>query len=218
MSTRRDLLAGFGVAAGAASWPIVTQIIVIPRLPLVTFEFDGPGPDIGSDLPAPAGRSLSPTIGQTQGPFYAHKSPRRRDIRDGFAGDSALIVAGYVVDTRGAPLPGYVLDFWQTDAAAQYDAAGYRYRGHQYSDRQGRFELITIAPRPYSAGGLSRTAHIHVKVQGPGTPMLTTQLYLPELSDLNATDSIYDPSLLMTESGGTGSVRQLRYDFVVASS
>lgn len=219
MSTRRDLLAGFGVAAGSVAWPIATLLAATARFPLVAFEFDGPGPDVEATLSlSQANGALAPTIGQTQGPFYTPRSPRRRDIRDAFPGDSALIVTGYVLDTRGRPLAGHVLDFWQTDDAARYDGAGYRYRGHQYTDRRGRFELITIAPRPYTAGGQWRTAHVHVKVQGPGAPILTTQIYLPELSELNAVDSVFDPSLAMAESGSQDGARRLRYDFVLADA
>ena len=41
-----------------------------------------------------------------------------------------------------------------------------------------------------------RTRHIHVKVQAPGEPILTTQLFFPG-EERNASDGIYDDSLLM---------------------
>lgn len=219
MSTRRDLLAGFGVAAGAAALPLSTEVYHVLTDPKVEFQFGPPGPDIERAIsPRLAIEPLRPTLGQIQGPFYAWRSPRRRDIRDTYPGDTTLVLEGYVLDTSGRPLPGYVLDFWQTDETARYDNAGYRYRGHQFTDRQGRFELLTVAPRPYSAGGQWRTAHIHAKAQGPGTRMLTTQLYFPDLADLNAMDPIFDPSLVLAESGSSGSVRRLRFDFILAEA
>ncbi len=45
----------------------------------------------------------------------------------------------------------------------------------QFADASGRFSLETIVPGAY--GG--RTRHIHVKVQAPDSPVLTTQLYFP---------------------------------------
>jgi hypothetical protein len=149
MSTRRDLLAGFGVAAGAVSLRLATEIYHALTDPKVEFGFGSVGPDIERELPlVSANESLSSTLGQTQGPFYAWRSPRRRDIRDAYPGDSTLVLEGYVLDTRGRRLPGYVLDFWQTDETARYDAAGYRYRGHQFTDRQGRFQAGAHRFRP----------------------------------------------------------------------
>ncbi len=41
--------------------------------------------------------------------------------------------------------------------------------------RQGRYTLETIVPGEYPG----RTQHIHVKVQAPNGPILTTQIYFP---------------------------------------
>lgn len=53
-----------------------------------------------------------------------------------------------------------------------------------------------------------RTRHIHVKVQAPGEPILTTQLFFPG-EERNASDGIYDDSLLLrivqAADGSTGS-------------
>ncbi len=69
---------------------------------------------------------------------------------------------------------------------------GYRLRGHQIADDEGRFELETIVPGLYPG----RTRHIHVIVRAPNGPVLTTQLYFPE-EPANATDGIFDPALVM---------------------
>jgi protocatechuate 3,4-dioxygenase beta subunit len=64
------------------------------------------------------------------------------------------------------------LDFWQADVNGAYDNVGFRFRGHQFTNAQGAFALTTIVPGLYPG----RTRHIHVKMQAPGRPVLTTQL------------------------------------------
>jgi MFS family permease len=68
---------------------------------------------------------------------------------------------------------------------------------------RGAFRLETIVPGLYPG----RTRHIHVKVQAPGEPILTTQLFFPG-EERNASDGIYDDSLLMrieeAADGNTG--------------
>jgi protocatechuate 3,4-dioxygenase beta subunit len=56
-----------------------------------------------------------------------------------------------------------------------------------------------------------RTRHIHVKVQAPGQPVLTTQLYFPG-EPRNQQDGIYAEALLLDEyadaaGGKTGAFR-----------
>jgi protocatechuate 3,4-dioxygenase beta subunit len=88
-----------------------------------------------------------------------------------------LILVGYVLDQNCNPLPNAWLDFWQTDARGEYDNEGYRLRGHQYTDAQGRYSLDTVLPGLY----LSRPIeHIHVKVQPQGGEVVTSQLYFPD--------------------------------------
>jgi protocatechuate 3,4-dioxygenase beta subunit len=114
-----------------------------------------------------------------------------------------------VVDTQCRPVRGALLDFWQADAAGQYDNEGYRLRGHQFADGRGRFALRTVVPGLYPG----RTRHIHVKVQRPHGKILTTQLYFPG-EPRNRTDGIFDNSLLMdVRSAGAG--RRARFRFVL---
>ena len=58
-----------------------------------------------------------------------------------------------------------------------------------------------------------RTRHIHVKMQAPGEPILTTQLFFPGEAG-NASDGIFDASLLMQiTEGSEGNVG--RFNFVL---
>jgi protocatechuate 3,4-dioxygenase beta subunit len=101
-------------------------------------------------------------------------------------------VTGYVYSTDCQPVANALLDFWQCDDAGVYDNIGYTLRGHQFTDAEGRYELTTIMPGIYTG----RTRHIHVKVQEPDQPVLTSQLYFPDVPQ-NASDGIFDPSLVM---------------------
>jgi len=143
---------------------------------------------------------------QTEGPYYTPDTPRRSSLlEDGVRGER-LVVAGLVIDTACRPIGRALLDFWQADAAGEYDNAGFRLRGHQFTDGHGRFRLETVVPGVYPG----RTRHIHVKAQRPGGDVLTTQLYFPG-EPANAGDGLFDEALLMDVRGGRG-----RFTFVLA--
>jgi protocatechuate 3,4-dioxygenase beta subunit len=147
-----------------------------------------------------------PTPAQTEGPYFTPDSPERASLLEaGMAGDR-LTVAGTVLATDCRPLRRALLDFWQADADGRYDNQGYRLRGHQFTDAAGRFRLDTVVPGLYPG----RTRHIHVKVQAPDGPVLTTQLYFPGEA-ANAGDGIFREELLLTMDGD----RQASFTFVL---
>lgn len=135
---------------------------------------------------------LDETLAQTEGPFFTPDSPERSSLREPDIAGTKLTLAGFVYTTDCQPLPGALLDFWQADDAGVYDNEGYRLRGHQLTDDDGRFALETILPGLYSG----RTRHIHVKAQAPDQPVLTTQLYFPDEPE-NERDGIFDPALVV---------------------
>jgi protocatechuate 3,4-dioxygenase beta subunit len=141
------------------------------------------------------------TIAQTEGPFFKARSPLRASlIEPGMAGER-LHLTGRVLSRSCRPVAGAMLEFWQADAAGRYDNAGFRLRGHQFADQEGRFELTTILPARYPG----RTPHIHVKVAAPGRVPLTTQLYFPGEPG-NARDGLWRREL---------EIREGRFDFVL---
>jgi protocatechuate 3,4-dioxygenase beta subunit len=157
------------------------------------------------------GEKPVPTPAQTPGPFYTPDSPRRSSLIEPGASGERLVLAGYVLSPRCTPVANALLDFWHCDAAGDYDNRGYRYRGHLFTDAQGRYRLETIMPGEYPG----RTRHIHVKVQAPGSPVLTTQLYFPD-EPRNRSDWIYRPELTMQVSR-MDSRRDAWFDFVVSA-
>lgn len=218
MSNRRNLLLSIGAVLGVG-------FVSIRRADrwhgeILTAEAGGTGAPVErlSERFPVACTPGTVTAQQTEGPFYTPKTPHRRDIRDPDAQAPALVVTGRVLDLHCRPIAGAVLDFWQTGDDGNYDQHGYGYRGHQYTDSAGRFELVTVRPRSYTAMSALRCPHIHVKVRGRDTPLLTTQLYLPDEEEANARDNLYDPSLLIAYAGREDSARQAVFDFVLARS
>ncbi|MDP9865690.1 MULTISPECIES: carbohydrate-binding protein [Streptosporangium] len=148
----------------------------------------------------------APTIAQTEGPYFKPNSPLRSTLT---GAGVPLTVSGYVFGRSCQPIANALLDFWQADNNGAYDNVGYTFRGHQFSDAQGAFKLTTIVPGLYPG----RTRHIHVKVQAPNRPVLTTQLYFPN-EPRNNTDTIFNPSLLMNVRT-VGSGKEASFDFVL---
>jgi len=160
-------------------------------------------------LPAPICNSL--TLDNPEGPYYTPDTPERASLLEAGLPGERFVVSGYVLGPDCAPIPGAWLDFWHADAAGQYDNSGYRLRGHQFTDANGRYTLETVFPGLYPG----RTRHIHVKVMAPGGPILTTQLYFPD-EPQNATDGLYQPELEMTVTQGSEG-RTGVFDFVIAT-
>jgi protocatechuate 3,4-dioxygenase beta subunit len=130
------------------------------------------------------------TSRQTEGPFFKPKSPERHSLIE--AGAPSLVVQGRVLGKDCKPVANALLDFWHADEQGDYDNSGFRFRGHQFTDAEGRYRLETIVPAVYPG----RTRHIHVKVQARGGPVLTTQLYFPNEA-ANARDGLFAPELVM---------------------
>ncbi len=167
-------------------------------------------PALAQPTVAPAcDRSSAPTPGQTEGPFFKPSSPERTDLREPDIKGQPIELFGFVL-TRGCqPVEHALIDLWQADSGGVYDNAGFRLRGHQFTDAAGRYRFLTIMPASYEG----RTRHLHVKVQAPGGRVLTTQLYFPGDAH-NRSDRLFRRELLMNVTKTEGSVAA-RFDFVL---
>lgn len=189
--TRRNvLLSGAAAATGA-----IVPGELLAQAPL------SPTPACDADT--------APTLRQTEGPFFTPNSPERQSLLEPGIGGRRLELAGFVLTRSCTPVPRALLDFWQADANGAYDNRGFRLRGHQFSDANGRYRLETIVPGRYPG----RTPHIHVKVQAANRPVLTTQLYFPEEPG-NVRDFLFRTELLMRVAKA-GDGLQGRFDFVL---
>ncbi len=151
----------------------------------------------------------APTPAQTEGPYFTPGSPERRDLAAGEPGD-AVALTGLALDRSCRPLAGALIELWHCDANGVYDNDGYRLRGHQFTDADGRWRFDTIVPGVYPG----RTRHFHLKAQPRGGRLLTTQLYFPGEPG-NARDRIFDPRLVLDLAAVDG-LRVARFDLVLA--
>jgi catechol 1,2-dioxygenase len=166
----------------AGEWPLLLDVFVESAV-----EKQAATGRIGSD-------------GTILGPYYLpdapvleapYELPRRPDEPG-----ERLVMTGRVSDAGGTPIRGAVLDVWHADAHGLYSGfseipAGIL-RGKLITGVDGRFELRTILPAPYTiphngptgrmigACGWHpwRPAHIHLLVSAEGYDLLTTQLYM----------------------------------------
>ena len=156
-------------------------------------------------------RSQSATVTPelTEGPYFTANSPERASLlEDGMVG-TKLVITGYVYTTDCQPVANALLDFWQADANGVYDNSGYNFRGHQFTDANGYYQLTTVVPGIYTG----RTEHIHVKVQAPNGKLITSQLFFPGVAG-NKSDRIFDQGLLLAIQESSDG-QQAQFNFVV---
>ena len=142
--------------------------------------------------PADGENDLEITPRETIGPAFEPNSPVRNNFRESGITGEPVTLTGFVLDRKGKPIKGALLDFWHADADGQYDFTGFRCRGHQFSEVNGRYELQTILPGIYPG----RTRHYHVRLQAAPGPILTTQLYFPG-EPRNDSDLLFRRDLLL---------------------
>lgn len=186
--------------------PVLTETVLALTLPAPPGDlFSEAG--LTLELPACDGTFTPP---QTEGPRYTPNTPERTSLLEAGIPGRRMIVVGYVLDAACQPVPNAWLDFWQTDSAGVYDNSGFKLRGHQYTDSQGRYCLDTVYPGEYPG----RTPRIHVKARlNDSAPILTSQLYFPDEAS-NTRDRIFSPAgLAQLEERGETLIAW--YNFVV---
>ena len=111
----------------------------------------------------------------TEGPYYKAGSLERSSLLGIGLTGTILTISGYVLTPDCQPVAGAWLDFWRAqDAQGVYDNVTWTLRGHQYTDENGRYELVTVVPGQHPG----RTEHIHFKAQVPGGQVLAAS-FLP---------------------------------------
>ena len=143
--------------------------------------------------------SLDGTMSEITGPVFGHSllGELDNDLIHNFAkpGESAIgeriIVHGRVLDERGHPVAGALLEFWQANAGGRYRHKKESYLaaldpnfggcGRTITGEDGTYRFRTVRPGAYPwPNGVNdwRPAHIHFSIFGHGfAQRLITQMY-----------------------------------------
>ncbi|MEM9684513.1 MAG: protocatechuate 3,4-dioxygenase subunit beta [Pseudomonadota bacterium] len=155
---------------------------------------------------------LRQTLSEVTGPVFGHKTVRKIDAdltknaakKGGEAIGERLILTGRVTDEANRPVPGSLIEVWQTNAAGlyghkedQHDAPidpNFYGTGRCVTDEDGRYRFVTIRPGAYPVvrlGDIWRPAHIHLSLTGGSfAQRLITQCYFPG-DPLQADDFVF---------------------------
>lgn len=105
-----------------------------------------------------------------------------------------LVITGTVYAEGCTPLPGAMLNVWQTDANGEYgpghgsdDMRCCYLMGSLRTDARGRYQLITVKPAHYKGEQRPPPTHIHVEISHPQAGRSQTEIvfagdpYLPRV-------------------------------------
>jgi protocatechuate 3,4-dioxygenase beta subunit len=133
-------------------------------------------------------------------PVYGHEDIgaldhdlTRNAARNGAPIGERIVVTGRVLDERGRPVRGTLVELWQCNAAGRYvhkvdrhDAPldpNFLGAGRTLTDADGRYRFLTIKPGAYPWGNHPngwRPNHIHFSLFGEHfASRLVTQMYFP---------------------------------------
>ncbi len=142
------------------------------------------------------------TMSALLGPFYRANAPlceNGANIARSRTPGSALLAQGQVTDLDGTPLPGAMVDVWQSSPVGLYDnqdpdQADMNLRGRFRTDEDGRYAFRSVRPAgyPVPTGGPVghllraqhrhpyRPAHVHFIVSAPEHRTLITQIFVDD--------------------------------------
>ncbi|HEX9582955.1 MAG TPA: hypothetical protein VGB36_00435 [Gammaproteobacteria bacterium] len=119
-----------------------------------------------------------PTTQTSIGIFYLPGAPVTADLwRDGDQGER-LRLQGRVLDRRGRPVTGALVELWHADATGGVDET--RYRAAQRTRADGRFGIRTVLPGHIEMARYNSVfapRHIHIVVTHPDHPRLVSLIF-----------------------------------------
>ena len=131
------------------------------------------------------------TPSDTEGPFYPtdRQADEDNDLvnvrgKSKSAQGDVLYLQGIVLNQKGNPQAGVIIEIWQTDASGLYRHPRertqgerdplFQYWGKAQTDTEGNYHFKTLIPGEYEP----RPPHIHFKVWVDGKAVLTSQMYI----------------------------------------
>lgn len=154
--------------------------------------------------PGAFAEALTVTPKMAEGPFYPDKLPLDTDndlirITDNATPALGQIahLTGKILDNKGNPVKGALVEIWQCDNNGVYmhsrdrnidkHDSNFQSYGRFLTSSTGEYYFRTIKPVPYTG----RTPHIHVKVTVKDEELLTTQLLNKAEKERNAKDGLF---------------------------
>ena len=176
------------------------------------------------------------TAGGPIGPFYPVIRPGDDDFdMTMIKGNSAralgrvIEVTGRVLDSKGNPVSGAVLELWQCNAAGRYAHPGdiaaapldpnFQGFAKLMTGPSGEWRIITIKPSGYDSPIGHRTPHIHFDIKGR-QHRLITQMYFAEDYATNSKDALYNElgEDAVTAMAAQQAADRYRWDIVLSDS
>jgi catechol 1,2-dioxygenase len=176
---------------GAAEFGLITPGLGFDRLLDIRMDEKDKAAGVGGGTPR--------TI---EGPLYVHGAPLSKGfarLDDGTEQGEVLVVHGRVLDPKGKPLAGAIVDVWQANTRGNYShfdpaQSTYNNRRRIETDAAGRYRFRSMMPSGYAVpprGATERLltmlgrhgkrpAHIHFFVSAPAHRHLTTQLNIAD--------------------------------------
>jgi len=230
--TPAEWIAGiqFMTAVGAACTPVRQEFILLSDVlglsAVVNALHDRKARELGSQS-------------SLLGPFYREGAPDLPNgaqiVRDRKAEE--ITVYGQVTDNTGTPIPGALIQVWQTSENGLYDLQEREgddmdMRANFRCDAEGRYHFRTVRPLGYSipmdgpVGHMVklqnrhgfRPSHIHFLIGAEGHRELVTALYFGDDPNIES-DTVFgvSASLVVQAKEDAGSpipgLRAVRYDF-----
>ena len=159
--------------------------------------------------PTKSPKIVDPESIELTSPAYGHweVAPIEADLTLQHSGEpqgQRMTVEGRVLDSRGRPVRGQLVELWQANAGGRYIHQrdqhpapidpNFTGAGRTLTDDDGRYRFVTIKPGAYpwhNHVNAWRPAHIHFSIFGSAfTQRLVTQMYFPD-DPLFPLDPIY---------------------------
>lgn len=153
------------------------------------------------------GKPAEHTPANPEGPFYPkHKAVDKDTDLTLIEGNTeraqgaVIKISGQVLDDKGQPVEGALVDIWQANTHGRYHHEddpntaptdpNFQGWGMVKTDASGRYAFTTIRPGAYPVDdNWTRPPHIHYKVSRRGYREITTQMYFAG-EPLNEKDSL----------------------------
>lgn len=131
--------------------------------------------------------SCAPTTADIEGPYYIAGSPLQVALAKPDEPGERLTLSGIVyANDCTTPIAGVMVDVWAANTTGCYNNSNqcsphaddrFNLRGRMLTNANGAYAFSTVKPGRYLNGATYRPSHVHFKINAPGQPIVTTQLY-----------------------------------------